>query len=458
MKNYISRQWKAGFETYVFLILIAIELLMSFTFLGYIHISPISITTAYIPILITGCLLGPVQTTVVGMVFGLASMFKATAHYVMPVDQIFSPFLSGNPLGSILLSVGARTLFGLITGLLFAFIKKKKHFRIWMGVFCAIGPKLHAGLVYLAMQLFFPEQGYTLRHAGNIAWDDLLLSILCIIIVQIVWSFYNSNVIRNFRFSVEQAHNMPSLHSHMYSSWIWIVLGCLIATIASTIYFAQRMSYMLGQHGIETTTAIDQDFLHLQIQFVGAMLSLCVITGASLIMVYQCLSYRQYLGELDDLTGLMGRKMFFAYCDTLLQSKTDSGSMEGYFIFLDVDHFKSINDSLGHPVGDKILKGVAKTLQHHFSSYGIFGRVGGDEFVAFLYEPLKEADLRQLLDWFLEDIADLYPKYGKISCSIGVSHFVQSPDIQELFNKTDIYLYEAKELGRAQYVIRDFKN
>lgn len=59
----------SSFDMYIFIILIAFELLMSFTFLGYIHIPPVSVTLAYIPILIAACLLGTVQSTVVGCGF-----------------------------------------------------------------------------------------------------------------------------------------------------------------------------------------------------------------------------------------------------------------------------------------------------------------------------------------------------------------------------------------------------
>ena len=62
-------------DRYAFEILLAIEILMSFTFLGYIHISPISITIAYMPILIAGSLFGPIQSTIAGFVFGAASLY-----------------------------------------------------------------------------------------------------------------------------------------------------------------------------------------------------------------------------------------------------------------------------------------------------------------------------------------------------------------------------------------------
>ena len=74
--------------------LIAVEMLMSFSFLGYLHIEPISITTAYIPVLLGGALMGPLESTALGTLFGLSSMWKASASYVMASDQLFSPLFS----------------------------------------------------------------------------------------------------------------------------------------------------------------------------------------------------------------------------------------------------------------------------------------------------------------------------------------------------------------------------
>lgn len=115
---------KLKFDQYAFGILIAIELLMSFTFLGYIHVPPISITLAYIPIVIAGCLFGTIESTVIGIIFGLGSMYKASAYYVMEADKVFSPFQSGNPCGSLMLSVGSRAVFGLVIGIAFMLVKK----------------------------------------------------------------------------------------------------------------------------------------------------------------------------------------------------------------------------------------------------------------------------------------------------------------------------------------------
>lgn len=144
------------FEHYIFSLLLAVEVIMSFTFLGYVHIPPISITTAYIPIIITACLFGPAEASLAGLLFGLGSLYKASATYVMPADAVFSPFRSDFPIGSILLSVGTRVLFGFLLGCLFQLARKSKRKNLCKLLITIAAPKLHALLVYTAMGLFFP--------------------------------------------------------------------------------------------------------------------------------------------------------------------------------------------------------------------------------------------------------------------------------------------------------------
>ena len=157
MKKFLQRHSQV--KKYAFILLMAIEFLMSFTFLGYIHIPPISITFAYIPILVAGCFLGIGQATFLGLLFGLASMYKATAFYVLSSDRMFSPFLSGSPAASLFLSVGTRTLFGLLVGLAFFLVRRFFPYkRLGIGIISFLAPTVHAAMVYTAMALLFPRQ------------------------------------------------------------------------------------------------------------------------------------------------------------------------------------------------------------------------------------------------------------------------------------------------------------
>lgn len=446
------RPSRSSFQTYLFIALVAVELLMSFTFLGYLHVQPISITFAYIPPILAGCLLGPVQATVLGAVFGLASLFKASSSYVMPMDQLFSPFRSGAPMASLILSVGTHTLFALLIGLALLWCRKRRHPRLWMILPAALAPKLHAGLVYLAMGTFFPQTGYRWTRVICLDLNDVTISLVCVVLSQLAWHVYHLPAVENFRLYVDQSLHDSQWDRRLYRAWTIFVLMLVAAAAASVIYFAQRIGYMLGQHGLVLTDEMNYDLVHLQIQFLASALSLNLIMALSLMAVYKYLSYREYLGALDGLTGVMGRRMFLNHCQRLQQK---GGLTQGWFLFADVDYFKSINDAYGHPAGDQVLIQVARQLEMRFAPYGRVGRMGGDEFAVMVEQPLALDQLTALLDGFLAEINGVLPRQKPVSCSIGVCRFSFPQDVQALYTQTDDVLYAAKHSGRGRYAISD---
>ena len=108
-------------------------------------------TISYIPVLIAGCVLGPKEGLITGVVFGLASMWKASAFYVGAGDAIFSPVMSGNPAASIMMSVVARALFGLVTGLLYTAAKRSRFPKTGIVLVSTAGRSIHTFFVYLFM-------------------------------------------------------------------------------------------------------------------------------------------------------------------------------------------------------------------------------------------------------------------------------------------------------------------
>ena len=451
-----QQKWKSRSDRYLFITLVAIEFLMSFTFLGYIHIEPISITIAYIPILIAGCFLGTGQSMAMGLFFGLSSLYKASAYYVMPSDKVFSPFLSGYPLGSLLLSVGTRALFGWLVGMLFMLAKKLRHPRIGIGVVSALSPKVHSILVYSAMGFLFPELGYNFTNAFHGDVSDVLLSLLCLLVVEGVWSLRQREGVRNFNAYLDRAGetgNTKQEKGRIRASWILLLFCILCAVIATTFYFAQRMSYMLGVHGLSLSSEAERDLFHLQLQSLFATLALNFLLAVCLLVVYRYLSYREYIGQLDAITGVMGRKMFNHYCENNLKSREVMASGAGWFLFVDVDYFKSINDTLGHPAGDFVLKRVAQSLSSIFSTYSDIGRMGGDEFAVLLTSPMPKTELAQKLDAFLTEISAILTAPEKVTCSIGACRFAYPQEMQTLYSETDRLLYAAKRNGRACYIM-----
>lgn len=439
----------ASFKTYVFLALLAAELLMSFTFLGYLHIPPISITFAYIPVLLAGCFLGVSQSTAVGFLFGLASLYKASAYYVQPFDKLFSPFLSGAPLQSILLSVGTRTLFGFLIGLLFLAAKRNKHPRLWIGILSLLAAKLHAFLVYTALMLLFPEAGYHASNTLSVTLSDAIISLVCLFLVEWLWRFSQRPFLQKFS---RYAIHFPNHRKRLPIAWIIFLVCSTCAAVAAAYYFSYRTAYMLGTYGVHLSSNINHDLLHLQIQFLVAELALNLILILLLLLVYQYLSYQEYLEGLDALTGVMGRKMFLQHCNTLENKQSTPPEKMGWFIFVDVDHFKFINDNYGHPAGDTVLKDIAAALSHTFSAHGKVGRMGGDEFAVILEDTLSSEEVSAQLDDFLACISHVLPGTN-VTCSAGAFHFSYPFDMRSVYAATDQLLYAAKNKGRACYVL-----
>ena len=408
-----QNKWKhLKFEKYVFVLLLAIELIMSFTFLGFIHIDPISLTTAYIPIVVAGCLLGPLESTLIGLVFGLASMYKASALYVVSDDKIFSPLYSGNPIGSILLSVGSRVLFGFVIGYLFSIIKGRKYEKIGIWILSLISQWIHAFLVFTVMEACFPQLGYTGMSTFHMGINDALIALCCLFWVEVAYKIYHKERIQKYKDAVNQSLDDPYLSSKIVaiSSGIGFLIICI--AIFSTGYFANRSTYMLKQHRVHVTRTI----------------------------------------EIDSLTGVMGRRLFLQHCPNIQSDQRIHGH-QGWFLFLDVDWFKQINDKLGHIAGDETLKKFAMFLQEQFEPYGAVGRVGGDEFAVMIEEEMSQEALEEEMKQFFQNISGIQ-KEVTVSCSIGVYRFTYPKTIKELLTKTDEILYEAKANGRGCFVIR----
>lgn len=408
-----QNKWKhLKFEKYVFVLLLTIELIMSFTFLGFIHIDPISLTTAYIPIVVAGCLLGPLESTLIGLVFGLASMYKASALYVVSDDKIFSPLYSGNPIGSILLSVGSRVLFGFVIGYLFSIIKGRKYEKIGIWILSLISQWIHAFLVFTVMGACFPQLGYTGMSTFHMGINDALIALCCLFWVEVAYKIYHKERIQKYKDAVNQSLDDPYLSSKIVaiSSGISFLIICI--AIFSTGYFAERSTYMLKQHRVHVTRTI----------------------------------------EIDSLTGVMGRRLFLQHCQNIQSDQRIHGH-QGWFLFLDVDWFKQINDKLGHIAGDETLKKFAMFLKEQFEPYGAVGRVGGDEFAVMIEEEMSQEALEEEMKQFFQNISGIQ-KEVTVSCSIGVYRFKYPKTIKELLTKTDEILYEAKANGRGCFVIR----
>ncbi|HLQ72739.1 MAG TPA: EAL domain-containing protein, partial [Bacillota bacterium] len=160
-----------------------------------------------------------------------------------------------------------------------------------------------------------------------------------------------------------------------------------------------------------------------------------------------------YMAHYDTLTGLINR----AHFTSLLRKEIKKAKeMDETFtiLFIDLDRFKSINDSLGHITGDKVLRKVTKFFKQTFREQDIISRQGGDEFIALLpntnrkqAKEITKNIFKQLAKPFKLEHFDLY-----VSASIGISSFPKDGTNEELLIKNaDAAMYEAKKSGKNTF-------
>ncbi|MBF8293141.1 MAG: hypothetical protein HW392_1968, partial [Steroidobacteraceae bacterium] len=162
----------------------------------------------------------------------------------------------------------------------------------------------------------------------------------------------------------------------------------------------------------------------------------------------------QHLAEHDPLTRLPNRRQLLAQLNNALARAAASGGMVGVY-FLDLDHFKNINDSMGHVFGDRVLQTIGDRLRGISAEFGLSARLGGDEFTV-VYERATQMDEIQfagqaLVSAFQQPLI-VDGRELLIGLSVGASVFPDhGRDPEALLRAADAALFRAKELGRSQF-------
>lgn len=158
------------------------------------------------------------------------------------------------------------------------------------------------------------------------------------------------------------------------------------------------------------------------------------------------------MAQLDPLTHLPNRSSFETKMLDEFTRIERYGSGPFSLIFFDIDHFKSVNDSYGHLVGDQILKSISTQCKELLRSSDMLARWGGEEFVVIL--PLVDlAGAVQVAEKVRVFIAEyIFEQVGHISCSFGVSQYQKGDSPNSLLHRTDTAMYQAKSSGRDRVV------
>ncbi len=161
-----------------------------------------------------------------------------------------------------------------------------------------------------------------------------------------------------------------------------------------------------------------------------------------------------HLAHHDPLTSLPNRLLLNARMEHAL-ARAHRGNTLLAVLFLDLDHFKNINDTLGHPIGDLLLQEVAQRLSQCVREEDTVARLGGDEFTILLEELEDSRVASSVAQKILAALAERFMLQGHevfVTCSVGISIFPgDGGDITALFKNADSALYRAKEQGRNNY-------
>lgn len=160
------------------------------------------------------------------------------------------------------------------------------------------------------------------------------------------------------------------------------------------------------------------------------------------------------LAEFDHLTGLPNRSRLHAELEKALQSEYSEETARA-LIWLDLDNFKWVNDTLGHPAGDELLKRVSGRLKQICSPNDTIARIGGDEFAIIAERPAEGDGLIAFIETLTETLAEPYSLWGataRCSASVGFRRFDPTTrDSLTLFKHADLALYQSKAKGRATW-------
>ena len=152
----------------------------------------------------------------------------------------------------------------------------------------------------------------------------------------------------------------------------------------------------------------------------------------------------------DELTHIGNRKLY----DDVLSKQIILAQRYVHpfsLVLLDIDFFKKINDSLGHNIGDKVLKEYTRLISYTLREVDYFCRIGGEEFIVIL--PYTTKDKAYLLAQKLRLLVEEHKQITPITMSFGVVEYVKGDDEESIFKRADKALYRAKESGRNRVVL-----
>lgn len=229
----------------------------------------------------------------------------------------------------------------------------------------------------------------------------------------------------------------------------WVVSP--LATVS--LLFFLRAGIVLGG-AVSTASVTSETAFNVVFLFAGLVLNLAVNIALAGVITMRMVEQLELLSLTDPMTGTLNRRAFSQRLD--VQHRLAQQGMPYSLCVLDLDHFKRINDQLGHAAGDAALVHLVAVLRGGLREHDLLCRVGGEEFCILLPDT-AEAGARRVADRLQQMLAETPLQWEgqawPLTASFGVATFVQGRDNAEsLLRRADSAVYQAKEAGRNQVV------
>lgn len=434
------------------MLLASVEVILAFSGLGYIN-NTVNLALLYTPVIAGAYFFGPKIGIFMGFVLGLTTMWKASISEMNYLNATFSPFLSGNVFGTIVVTLGTRMFFGFVAGLLFYYMKRcrvNQYMNLFAGMVTA--QLFYLMVLYIGLDYFFPSEKIT---SGNFirvffSFSEVILLIIVYSIVSVMIYITGTKKYKEiYRVLIESRHSVYTKRFSIEAAVLSVIL--IIVMLGLMFHLQYKVLFVTNIFNSELLEAVRSNLINIYLQFLAGIVSISYILGF-LLSVYRSYSiYEINHSDRDTMTGLYGKNLALDYGREIVLDKRRF--QNSYFMIIDIDRFKQINDTYGHLTGDSVIIDFARFLEINFGSMGIVCRFGGDEFCVFVTRDGSRKNIEEAISKFISSISNIYLGDSKymITCSIGIVEFGKAKTFEEVYSKADKALYSVKNSGRNNY-------